>query len=74
MINKKEMEKFLSDFDNLIECKVIKNEEISDFTHYHKGMNLYEFLAKGREIIREAYNSDGFQSNQWILNQSTMGC
>lgn len=54
-MNKNEIEKYLSDFDNLIECKAIKNDNIGEYTFDHKEMDLYEFLAKGREIIREAY-------------------
>lgn len=48
----KEIDRYLNDLDNLIDTSHFHNETISDYTHYHKGFSLKQFILKGREIIR----------------------
>ena len=44
-----ELEKYLSDFDNLSETGHFQEIEIKDYVFHHKEMTLKEFLSKGRE-------------------------
>ncbi len=46
-----ELEKYIDDLDNLLDTGWFKNEDISDFTFYHKGMTLKQFISKGRRIL-----------------------
>lgn len=50
----KQIEDYLSDFDNLIDCAQIGSEEtiVTDYVYNHKGMTSRDFLLKGREFIR----------------------
>jgi len=49
----KEIEEWLSDFDNLQETGYFPKVKIKEAVFYHKEMGLNEFLSKGREIIRQ---------------------
>jgi hypothetical protein len=53
-MNIKELENYLSDFDNLQETGHFESEKLKDNVFYHKEMDMKEFLAKGREIIRQS--------------------
>lgn len=54
-IKNKEIENYLSDLDNLIDCGHFEEDEIKDFTFYHKEMNKKDFVIKGREVIRSLF-------------------
>jgi len=50
----KELERYLSDLDNLIETNHFHpNQSVKDYTFHHKNMTLKEFVEKGRELIRQ---------------------
>ncbi len=63
-MNIKELEQYLSDFDNLKDTDHFPEIKIQDYVHYHKEMSLEEFLMKGREIIRQTlmYKKGHYQS------------
>ena len=50
----KQIEDYLSDFDNLIGCSQIGSNDaiVTDYVYHHKGMTTKDFLLKGREFIR----------------------
>jgi DNA-binding transcriptional MerR regulator len=54
--SKEEIEKYLSDWDNLEDTGWFNNpnKNIAEYTFHHKKCDdLKQFLAKGREIIRQ---------------------
>lgn len=53
MANLKEIEQYLNDLDNLKETGHFKKDSVRDYTFYHKEFTLYDFIAKGREYIRQ---------------------
>ena len=50
---KSQLEKYIDDLDNLINTGWLSNEDISEFTFYHKGMTLKQFISKGRQILAD---------------------
>jgi len=47
-----EIKEYLSDLDNLIDTGHFQNKSVKDYTFHHKGLTLVDFVAKGRELIR----------------------
>ena len=59
MANVKEIENYLDDLDNLMDTgwfdEENTEESFKDYTFYHRDITFYEFISKGREIIRQHY-------------------
>ncbi len=54
-MEKKEIENYLSDLDNLIDTEHFEKDDISDYVFHHKELNKKDFVIKGREIIRSLF-------------------
>ena len=50
----REMDQWIDDFDNLFESGHFDNQEIKDHVFYHNEMDMKQFLARGREMIRQS--------------------
>ncbi len=50
---KKELKNYLNDLDNVIDTGHFPTENIEHFVFHHKDLNLRDFVAKGREYIRQ---------------------
>lgn len=57
-MSKEEIERWLYNFDNLIDCNQIPKNDVSDYVFYHKQITLDNFLSIGREIIRQSLENN----------------
>jgi len=51
-LDKKDLEQFMNDFDNLIDTGHFSKEKAGDFAAWHKNLSIKEIACKSREFCR----------------------